>query len=255
MQAKMWNEPLSLSNSTRNEGVDAREARCAALDLALVEAREEFVQRFRAGQLPVLAGECPGRVFAICPRRERSKDGACGGAGWVCYAEKTQASALPQISTVKSPQQIMGTLVKYHLAARLGLRCARVSASRATVVAHAPPHCRPEQVFHVSVMPCFDKKLEGSRDDFFNAAHGTRDVGLLRCGCAACAHSPAPRRSTACSAPRRWTSCSAAGPRAWTSSPTRRSTRSECPLLRCTLPACMACVVQIPGCCATRPIR
>ena len=34
-------------------------------------------------QLPMLASACPG---------------------WVCYAEKTQAGVLPNISTTKSPQ-------------------------------------------------------------------------------------------------------------------------------------------------------
>ncbi len=50
--------------------------------------------------LPMLASACPG---------------------WVCYAEKTQGAAvLPHISTAKSPQAIMGTLVKRLLAQELG---------------------------------------------------------------------------------------------------------------------------------------
>ena len=33
--------------------------------------------------------------------------------GWVCYAEKTHGTfILPYISTVRSPQQVMGSLVK-----------------------------------------------------------------------------------------------------------------------------------------------
>lgn len=40
----------------------------------------------------------------------------------------------------------MGTLVKRHLAKQLGLD--------------------PAQIYHCTVMPCYDKKLEGSRDDF-----------------------------------------------------------------------------------------
>ena len=40
----------------------------------------------------------------------------------------------------------MGTLVKRHLARQLGLD--------------------PGQIYHCTVMPCYDKKLEGSRDDF-----------------------------------------------------------------------------------------
>jgi iron only hydrogenase large subunit-like protein len=32
--------------------------------------------------------------------------------GWVCYAEKTSAQAIPYMSTVKSPQQIVGAIMK-----------------------------------------------------------------------------------------------------------------------------------------------
>ena len=40
----------------------------------------------------------------------------------------------------------MGTIIKRHLAARLGRD--------------------PASIFHVAIMPCYDKKLEASRDDF-----------------------------------------------------------------------------------------
>jgi iron only hydrogenase large subunit-like protein len=63
---------------------------------------------------------------------------------------------------VKSPQAIAGTLVKYWHAASAGVP--------------------PERVCHVSVMPCFDKKLEAARDDFFNpdaGSSGSRDVDCV----------------------------------------------------------------------------
>lgn len=50
-------------------------------------------------KLPMLAGACPG---------------------WVCYAEKTHAEMLPFLSRTKSPQQVMGTLVKQWLAPKWG---------------------------------------------------------------------------------------------------------------------------------------
>lgn len=79
-----------------------------------------------AAPLPMLASACPG---------------------WVCYAEKTQADlVLPYISTTKSPQAVMGTFVKRRLAAAKGWD--------------------PARVYHCSVMPCYDKKLEASREDF-----------------------------------------------------------------------------------------
>jgi iron only hydrogenase large subunit-like protein len=72
--------------------------------------------------------------------------------GWVCYAEKTTPQVLPLLSTAKSPQQCLGTLVKAVLAPASGLR--------------------PGQVCVVAVMPCYDKKLEASRKDFLHAEWG-----------------------------------------------------------------------------------
>ena len=68
-------------------------------------AREFFERKERAasgggaggGALPMLSSACPG---------------------WVCYAEKTHGEILPFIAATKSPQQVMGTLVKEWLAPR-----------------------------------------------------------------------------------------------------------------------------------------
>lgn len=38
---------------------------------------------------------------------------------------------------------------------------------------------RPHQIYHVTVMPCFDKKLEASRSDFYNDLYKTRDVDCV----------------------------------------------------------------------------
>ena len=35
---------------------------------------------------------------------------------------------------------------------------------------------RPDQIYHVTVMPCYDKKLEASRQDFYNEQYAMRDV-------------------------------------------------------------------------------
>ena len=77
--------------------------------------------------------------------------------GWVCYAKKQSPGVLPHISNVKSPQQVMGTIVKRRVAAALGLD--------------------PAAVFHVAVMPCYDKKLEASRGDFRGEPGGDGDGG------------------------------------------------------------------------------
>jgi len=37
----------------------------------------------------------------------------------------------------------------------------------------------PDQIYHVAVMPCYDKKLEASRQDFYNDMFSTRDVDCV----------------------------------------------------------------------------
>jgi len=89
--------------------------------------------------------------------------------GWICYAEKTHPHVLPHVSKVKSPQAIAGTFLKSILSKRHGLD--------------------PSQIWHMAVMPCFDKKLEASREELTdihwskifdrNNEKGVRDVDLV----------------------------------------------------------------------------
>lgn len=76
-----------------------------ARHLALSEHAREFRER-KEGigglKLPMLASACPG---------------------WICYAEKTHQEMLPFISRTKSPQQVMGTLVKEWMAKRWDKTC------------------------------------------------------------------------------------------------------------------------------------
>lgn len=37
----------------------------------------------------------------------------------------------------------------------------------------------PDQIYHITVMPCYDKKLEASRQDFYNDVFSTRDVDCV----------------------------------------------------------------------------
>lgn len=65
--------------------------------------------------------------------------------GWICYAEKTHPYVLPHLSRLKSPQALAGTLIKSILSQKYNI----------------PPH----KVWHLAIMPCFDKKLEASRTE------------------------------------------------------------------------------------------
>ena len=38
---------------------------------------------------------------------------------------------------------------------------------------------RPDEIYHVTVMPCYDKKLEASRKDFYDDVYSTRDVDCV----------------------------------------------------------------------------
>ncbi|PWY95050.1 iron hydrogenase [Aspergillus sclerotioniger CBS 115572] len=70
--------------------------------------------------------------------------------GWICYAEKTHPFILPHLSRLKSPQALAGTFLKTVLSKSLG-----ISASR---------------IWHLAIMPCFDKKLEASREELTDAS-------------------------------------------------------------------------------------
>ena len=63
---------------------------------------------------------------------------------WVKYAEQFMPSLIPDLSTVKSPQQITGVLIKTLVADQLNVK--------------------PEEIFSVSATPCMAMKFEARRD-------------------------------------------------------------------------------------------
>jgi hypothetical protein len=78
--------------------------------------------------------------------------------GWICYAEKTYPQVIPYISTTKSAQQIIGNLIKYRLSI-----LQRKNESEVARVCSSNTGSFKSEVYHVSIQPCFDKKLEASR--------------------------------------------------------------------------------------------
>ena len=102
---------------------------------------KEFTERKKASSslLPMIASACPG---------------------WVCYAEKTE-NALRDVNLLakaKSPQAIAGTFAK--------------KGRRAAFSEDTEEEEEEEEAYHVSVMPCFDKKLEASRREFKTKREG-----------------------------------------------------------------------------------
>jgi iron only hydrogenase large subunit-like protein len=76
--------------------------------------------------------------------------------GWICYAEKTHPFILPHLSRLKSPQALSGTFLKTVLSKSLGVP--------------------PSRIWHLAVMPCFDKKLEASREELTDVSWQAADV-------------------------------------------------------------------------------
>ena len=93
-------------------------------DLTVIEESAEFLSRLDSGRdLPLITSCCPG---------------------WVQYCEKKHPELLSNISSCRSPMQMMAALLKDH----------------------AAPDTR--RMFHVAVMPCTAKKFEAARDEFRN---------------------------------------------------------------------------------------
>ena len=101
-----------------------------AADLTIMEEASELVSRLKGG------GRLP--MFTSC------------SPGWVKYVEQFYPDLIPNLSTCKSPQQMMGAVVKRVWAGREGLDARRV--------------------FSVAVMPCLAKKFEAQRPGMGDAA-------------------------------------------------------------------------------------
>jgi NADP-reducing hydrogenase subunit HndD len=76
---------------------------------------------------------------------------------WVKYAEQFMSAVIPDLSTIKSPQQLTGILIKTVVADQLGVK--------------------PEQIFSVSVTPCTAMKYEARRDGMMRK--GISDVDTV----------------------------------------------------------------------------
>ncbi len=108
-------------------------------DLTIMEEGSEFIKRFSEGEnLPLITSCCPA---------------------WTDYMEKFAADFVPNFSTAKSPQQMMGAVAKTYYAEKIGVA--------------------PENIYMVSIMPCTAKKYEITRtEDMFSTGYKDVDVVL-----------------------------------------------------------------------------
>ena len=108
-------------------------------DLTIMEEGTEFVNRFKAG---TIKGHLP-QFTSCCP-------------AWVDYCEKNYHDLIPNLSSAKSPQQMMGATIKTYWAKNMKID--------------------PKKIFSMSVMPCTAKKWELQRDENMSSAGTRRDV-------------------------------------------------------------------------------
>lgn len=105
-------------------------------DVTIVEEANELIQHIKNGQ-PMYTSCCPG---------------------WMQFVDSSCPEIKGYISTCKSPQQMMGALVKTYFAEKI--------------------HQKPEDIYMVSVMPCVKKQGE-SEQAGIDVFDGIKDVDLV----------------------------------------------------------------------------
>jgi iron-only hydrogenase group A len=106
-------------------------------DLTIMEEGSELVERIKSG------GVLP--MFTSC------------SPGWIKFVEQFYPEFLPNLSTCKSPQQMLGAIVKSYWADKQNID--------------------PHKIFSVSIMPCVAKKFEAGRQEMLR--HSVPDVDAV----------------------------------------------------------------------------
>jgi len=106
-------------------------------DFTIMEEATELLRRIkkesRVSPLPQFTSCCPA---------------------WVLFCSQHYPQILPHLSSTRSPQMMMGSLIKSYFAEKIKIA--------------------PENIVLVSIMPCTAKKYEAARPEY--AANGVRDV-------------------------------------------------------------------------------
>lgn len=106
-------------------------------DLTIMEEASEFVHRVVHGEtLP---------MFTSC------------SPGWIRFVETFYPNFIPNLSTCKSPQAMMGAIIKTYWAKQKGID--------------------PANIFSVSIMPCTAKKFEAARPEM--GRNGIQDIDAV----------------------------------------------------------------------------
>lgn len=108
-----------------------------AADLTIIEEGTELLNRIKNnGKLPMITSCSPG---------------------WIKYCEHYYNDFIENLSTCKSPHQMLGALTKSYYAEKMGID--------------------PKKIFVVSIMPCTAKKYESAREEL--SVDGLQDVDAV----------------------------------------------------------------------------
>ena len=106
-------------------------------DLTIMEESAELIDRIQNnGVLPMITSCCPA---------------------WIKYAEEFVTDFIPNISSCKSPQQMMGAVIKSYFSEENNIK--------------------PDDIYSVSIMPCTAKKFEAQREEMTH--NGISDVDAV----------------------------------------------------------------------------
>jgi len=127
-----------LAASLRRLGFDRVFDTDFSADLTIMEEGTELLGRIQnGGKLPMITSCSPG---------------------WIKFIESYYPDYLDNLSTCKSPQQMMGALIKTYYAKKVGVD--------------------PSKIFSVSIMPCTAKKYECQRPEMNSSGYQDVDVVL-----------------------------------------------------------------------------
>lgn len=132
-----------MTTALRRMGFDAIFDTNFSADLTIMEEGTELLTRLKKALVDKEEVALP--MFTSC------------SPGWIQFMEYYYPDMLPNLSTCKSPQQMMGALVKTYYAQKLGKT--------------------PDEMFMVSVMPCTAKKFEAARAEMNSS--GAQDVDVV----------------------------------------------------------------------------
>lgn len=115
-----------MAGALKAAGFDSVFDTCFAADLTIMEEASEFVHRLtkKKDEIPHLTSCCPG---------------------WVKYCEYFYPELMHNLSTCKSPQNMLGATIKSFYAEKMGIN--------------------PSNIVNVSIMPCTAKKFEVGREE------------------------------------------------------------------------------------------